>query len=318
MQVIRDALHADDIPRGVVATIGNYDGVHIGQRAVLDLVRERARDLGVLAAVVTFDPHPIHVLRPEIPVPRISTQAQKEALLDEAGIDLVAVIRFTPEFSQIPARSFVRDFLHERLGAREIYVGSRFAFGHRRGGDLSLLQQMGRSYGFDAFAIEEVYLEGEAVSSTRIRRALLDGDVALAARLLGRPYQMTGLVARGNQLGRGLGFPTINVAPDNELIPRDGVYATRVGLPGMATLRGVTNVGTRPTLYETWDRVVESHILDFEGDVYGERVELGFVERLRDERKFAGMMQLAEQIARDVAQARRTFEDLEARSRSER
>jgi riboflavin kinase/FMN adenylyltransferase len=315
VQVIADAMHASELPHGVIATIGNYDGIHIGQRSVLDLVRSRARHAGLLSAVVTFDPHPMSVLRPEPPVIRLTTAAQKEALLDEVGMDLVVVIRFTPEFSRLPARSFVRDFLHERLGAKEIYVGSRFAFGHRRGGDLSLLQQMGESFGFSAFAVDEVTLEGEAVSSTRIRKALLDGEVALAQRLLGRSYEIGGLVARGDQVGRSLGFPTINVAPDNELLPLDGVYATEVYFPSQDEChRAVTNVGTRPTLYDSWRRVVESHLLDFDLDVYGEQVVLRFHERLREEKKFPSMMHLAEQIGRDAETARAYFAARELRS----
>ena len=308
MQVIHDAIHAPTLPHGVIATIGNYDGIHVGQRSVLELVRARARETGLLAAVVTFDPHPLTVLRPEVPLRRLTTATQKESLLDAAGMDLVAVVRFTPEFSRVPARSFVRDFLHERLGAKEIYVGSRFAFGHRRGGDLSLLRQMGESFGFAAFAVDEVTLGQEAISSTRIRTALAAGDVELAAKLLGRPYEITGLVARGEKVGRELGFPTINVAPDNELLPLDGVYACRVRLGGTGEVRNaVANIGTRPTLYDSYRRILESHLLDFDGDVYGERVELRFFQRLRAEQRFANIGELAEQIGKDVEATRRYF-----------
>ncbi len=160
-----------DLPRGVIATIGNYDGVHRGQRGVLDLVDARARETGLQAVVVTFDPHPLSVLHPEVEISLLTTQAQKEALLDEAGVDYVVVVRFTPELAKMPARTFVRDFLWGALEAREIYVGSRFAFGHRREGDLSLLRQMGESYGFAAFAVDEVTHLGEPISSTRIRSA---------------------------------------------------------------------------------------------------------------------------------------------------
>ena len=313
MRVIRDAIHAADLPHGVIATIGNYDGIHRGQRSVLELVRGRARETGLLAAVVTFDPHPLTVLRPEVPLRRLTTAEQKEALLAESGIDAAVLIHFTPEFSRVPARSFVRDFLHERLGAKEIYVGSRFAFGHRRGGDLSLLRQMGDSFGFAAFAVDEVVDGDEAVSSTRIRKALAEGRVDLARRLLSRPYEITGLVARGAQIGRGLGWPTINVAPDNGLIPLGGVYACRVELGGRAeSFDAVTNIGFRPTVQTTGQdpevrQVVESHILDFDGDVYGERVRLHFFERLREEQRFPSMIALAEQIGRDVEAARLYF-----------
>ena len=168
------------------------------------------------------------VLHPEIEIKLLTTQAQKEALLDQAGVDYVVVVRFTPELAKMPARSFVRDFLWGALEAREIYVGSRFAFGHRREGDLSLLRQMGETYGFSAFAVDEVTHLGEPISSTRIRNCLLEGDVALARELLGRPYALTGLIARGDRMGKRLGWPTINLAPENDLVPFDGVYASRV------------------------------------------------------------------------------------------
>jgi riboflavin kinase/FMN adenylyltransferase len=311
MQVIHDAMHAADLPRGVIATIGNYDGVHRGQRSVLDLVTARARATGLQAVVVTFDPHPLTVLHPEIAVKLLTTQAQKETLLDQAAIDTVVVVRFTSDFARMPARSFVRDFLWGALEAREIYVGSRFAFGHRREGDLSLLRQMGETYGFSAFAVDEVSHLGEPISSTRIRNALAEGDVSLARELLGRPYAITGLIARGDRMGKRLGWPTINLASDNALLPFDGVYASRVHFPSFpATFDAVTNIGTRPTVYENYQRVVESHILDFSADVYGENVELRFYKRLRDERTFPSMMELSAQIGRDVESARELFASL--------
>jgi riboflavin kinase/FMN adenylyltransferase len=311
MQVIHDAIHAADLPRGVIATIGNYDGIHRGQRSVLDLVKARAQATGLPAAVVTFEPHPLTVIHPEVAVRRLTTQQQKETLLDQAAIDFVLVVRFTPEFAKMPARTFVRDFLWGALEAREIYVGSRFAFGHRREGDLSLLRQMGETYGFSAFAVDEVTHLGEPISSTRIRDLLLEGDAGLARELLGRPYAITGLVARGDRMGKRLGWPTINLAPDNDLVPYDGVYASRVYFPSFpATFDAVTNIGTRPTVYENYQRVVESHILDFNADVYGETVELRFYKRLRDERTFPSMMDLSAQIGRDVETAREFFASL--------
>ena len=308
MQVIHDALNASDLPNGTIVTIGNYDGIHLGQRSVLDLVVERARDAKLQSVVVTFEPHPMAVLRPEAAPARLTTVAQKEALLDAAGVDSVLVVHFTPEFSKTPARGFVRDFLHEGLGAREIYVGSDFSFGHRREGDLSLLQQMGETYGFKAMAVDEVRSGAERVSSTRIRRRLREGDVSEAMKLLGRPYSMVGIVARGDRMGQKLGWPTINLAPENELIPADGVYCSQVFFPSFpATFDSVTNIGTRPTVYENYERVVESHILDFHSDVYGETVEVMFYKRLREEKMFQSMMDLSAQIGRDVEAARDFF-----------
>ncbi|MEM6704874.1 MAG: bifunctional riboflavin kinase/FAD synthetase [Acidobacteriota bacterium] len=311
MQVIHDALSAPDLPNGTILTIGNYDGVHRGQQAVLSHVVERAKAEGLASAVVTFDPHPLSVLRPESKPPLLTTPAQKEALLDQTGVDFVLVVQFTPEFAQTPARGFVRDFLAERLGAREIYVGSDFSFGHRREGDVTLLEQMGKTFGFEAIAVDEVRGQGERISSTRVRSCLGEGDVVLARRLLGRAYSLTGIIVRGDRMGQRLGWPTINLAPDNELIPTDGVYATRTVFPSFPTVfDSVTNIGTRPTVYENYERVVETHVLDFRNDVYGERVEIGFYKRLREEQMFQSMMDLSAQIAKDVETAREFFRSL--------
>lgn len=304
MLLIDDALNAAELPRGVIATIGNYDGIHLGQQSVLELVRARADETGLLAAAITFDPHPRTVLRPEAPVELLTTRQQKEAQLDRAGMDVVLVVRFTPEFSRTHARSFVRDFLHGRLEVKEIYVGSRFAFGHQRSGDLSLLRQMGESFGFSAFAVDEVGRGGEAVSSTRIRKALRDGCAEEAAALLGRPYSLSGIITKGAGKGRQLGWPTANLASENQLIPRNGVYICRVEFGSIGgSFDAVTNIGTRPTLYETYNRVIESHLLDFDSDVYGERAEVSFLKRLRDEIAFDGPEELSQQIARDVEEA---------------
>lgn len=304
MLVVEDALFADP-PQGLVATIGNYDGIHRGQRHVLDLVRSRARELGLLAAVVTFDPHPLTVLRPHQPVLRLTTRRQKVEQLENVGMDVVIFVHFTHEFSRMPARTFVRDFLHSRLKVREVYVGSRFVFGHRRGGDLSLLRQMGESFGFAAFAVDEVLEDGEPISSTRIRNALSHGESNAARRLLGRPYSVEGIIARGDQVGRELGFPTINLSVLNELLPSDGVYASRVLLRASGeTFDAVTNIGTRPTRYAGTRRLLETHILDFDRDVYGEEAEIFFYDRLREERRFENMMALSEQIGRDADAAR--------------
>ena len=308
MQVIQDALATADLPHGAVATIGNYDGLHLGQRALIETVVERARELSAPAVVITFEPHPLAVLAPEEAPARLTTPAQRDALMAELGVEAVLVIRFTPTFAETPARSFVRDFLHERLGVRELYVGSDFSFGHRREGDLSLLRQMGESYGFVARSIDEVRRDGERVSSTRVRAMLRDGRVEEAHELLGRPYAITGIIARGDRMGQRLGWPTINVASDNELLPLDGVYASRVKLATFpASFESVTNIGTRPTVYENYERVVESHILDFRSDVYGEMVELSFYKRIRDEKMFPSTMELSAQIGRDVESAREYF-----------
>ena len=308
MIVVKDAFNASDFPRGGVGTIGNFDGVHRGQRHALDLVVARAEELGVPSVVVTFDPHPVAVLRPEQAPTLLTTLPQKEKLLEQAGISVVLVVRFTPELAKIPAQRFVREFLHGKLDLKEIYVGSSFVFGHGREGDLSLLREMGESLGFRAFGVDEVSSGGERISSSRIRRAISEGKVAEALDMLGRPYSITGVIARGDRMGQRLGWPTINLVPENKLLPLDGVYATRVFFPSVpATFDSVTNIGTRPTVYENYQRVVESHILDFKSNVYGERVELSFFKRLREERIFPTVMDLSAQIGRDVETAREYF-----------
>jgi len=308
MIVVKDAFNASDFPRGGVGTIGNFDGVHRGQRHALDLIVARAEELGVPSVVVTFDPHPVAVLRPDQAPTLLTTLPQKEKLLEEAGISVVLVVRFTPELAKIPAQRFVREFLHEKLDLKEIYVGSSFVFGHGRGGDLALLREMGESLGFRAFGVDEVSFGGERISSSRIRRAISEGKVAEALDMLGRPYSIAGVIARGDRMGKRLGWPTINLVPENKLLPLDGVYASRVFFPSVpATFDCVTNIGTRPTVYENYQRVVESHILGFNADVYGERVELSFFKRLREERIFPTVMDLSAQIGRDVEAAREFF-----------
>ena len=308
MLIVQDAYNSTDLPHGGVATIGNFDGVHRGQRAILDRVVRRAEELSVPSVVLTFDPHPLAVLRPEqAPVP-LTTPAQKEKLIAEMGVSVLLVLRFTPDFARLPARQFVRDFLHGRLGLQEIYVGSTFVFGNGREGNLDLLQEMGGELGLRAFGVEEVFLGGERISSTRIRRLLSEGSVEEAAAMLGRPYSISGPIARGDRMGQRLGWPTINVVPDHKLLPADGVYAGRVFFPSYpATFDCVTNIGTRPTVYENYQRVVESHILDFKSNVYGQRVELSFHKRLREERIFPTVMDLSAQIARDVEATREYF-----------
>lgn len=308
MQVIQDAFRATDLPRGGVVTIGNYDGIHRGQRQVIDGVVARARQLAVPAVVVTFHPHPFAILRPDEVPPALTTAAQRERLLDAAEVDVVLVLRFTRELASLPAEEFVRGFLGERLAAREVHVGSRFAFGRGRAGDLALLARLGDELGFRAHGVEELVIAGEPVSASRIRRATAEGRVEEAATMLGRPYAITGLIVRGDRMGKRLGWPTVNVATDNELLPADGVYCTRVHFPSFpATFDCATNIGSRPTVYENFQRVVEGHILDFSSDVYGERVELSFHRRLREERIFPSVMDLSQQIRRDVEATRQYF-----------
>ncbi len=308
MLVIQDALDSGDLPQEVVATIGNYDGIHRGQRAILDRVVERARALELPAVMVTFEPHPFAVLRPEARPPRLTTPAQKERLVAEAGIDVMLVLTFDRNLANTPADRFIRQFLHKELQVRELYVGPGFSFGKSREGTLELLAKVGSQLGFAAEAAPEVVHGGERISSTRIRQVLHEGRVEDAAEMLGRPYGITGSIARGDRMGQRLGWPTINLAPDNELVPADGVYSGRARFEHLTTTFScATNIGTRPTVYENFRRVVESHVLDFSGDVYGQRVEIEFHKRLREERVFSSVMDLSAQIRLDVEATREYF-----------
>jgi riboflavin kinase/FMN adenylyltransferase len=308
MQVIDDALNSADLPYGAITTVGNYDGIHRGQQAVLERVVKRAREEGVQAAVVTFEPHPVSVLYPESAPPLLTPGEQRHELLADAGVDVLLVIRFNHDFASTEPEDFVRDFLHRALHVPEVYVGESFAFGRDRRGDLALLRRLGEELGFAAVGVAEVLHRGEPISSTRIRRAIREGNVELAMELLGRPYGLRGTIARGDRMGARLGWPTINLISDNEHLPSNGVYSGRVHLPSFpGTFDCVTNIGTRPTVYENHQQVVESHILGFNADIYGEPVEIRFYKRLREEMIFSTVMDLSAQIGRDVEATREYF-----------
>jgi len=308
MQVIRDAIHSADLPYAPVVTIGNYDGIHRGQRAVIDRVVAHAREAGTQSVVITFRPHPVAVLRAAEAPPLLTAPDQRQALLAAAGVDVLAQIQFNAELARTPAETFVRDFLHRRMAVQAVYVGRSFTFGYQRRGDVAMLERLGAELGFAAIGVEELRLDGLPVSSTRIRQALTEGDATLAHELLGRAYALRGTIQRGDRMGMRLGWPTINLRSENELVPAEGVYAGRAYFPSFpAHFDCVTNVGTRPTVYESYQRVVESHILGFSADVYGETVELSFWKRLREEKLFPNVMALSAQIGRDVETAREFF-----------
>lgn len=306
--VIRDPLREADLPRHGVVTIGNFDGVHLGHRRILTTVAARAREIGRPSVAITFEPHPLAVLRPDHAPPRIQTLRQKEEAIEALGIENLLVIPFTRDFSLTEPEQFVREFLAERLGASELYLGSHFAFGRGKRGDIGLLLRMGPECGFTASGVEEVFYEGEPVSSTRIRDAIRRGEVSPAAAMLGCEYEMDGIVSKGERVGRKIGYPTINLAPENELHPADGVYVTRIAIRSFPKpFDSVTNIGRRPTVYEDMTTTIETYVLDFSSDVYGERVRLFFFERLREERAFPSVTALTEQIGRDIEATRAYF-----------
>jgi len=309
VHVVRDPLRSTDLPRGGVGTIGNFDGVHLGHRKILETVVERARAVGRPSFAITFEPHPMAVLRPNDAPKRIQTLRQKEEAIEALGVDALLVIPFTRDFSLTEPEEFVRTLLRDKLAASELFLGPHFAFGRGKRGDLALLTRMGAECGFSVSAVDEVFTGGEPVSSTRIRRALERGAVVEANAMLGREYELDGLVSRGDRLGHQIGVPTINLEPENELPPADGVYVTEIEIRSFGRkFESVTNIGRRPTLYEDYTTTIETYVLDFSADVYGEKVRLFFLDRLREERKFPSMMDLKAQIQRDIAATREYFE----------
>ena len=309
MKILRDPLGNDDLPQGAVISIGSFDGVHIGHQAVLTHVVDRARSMGVAAVAMTFDPHPIKLLRPGVAPLLLTTLEQRLALIAQTGIETSLVVPFTHRLARMSAADFVRDVLVDRLAVREVYIGDNFRFGADRGGDVELLTSMGAELGFEAAAAPIVEAEGSVISSTRVRQAVADGRVEDVVALLGRSIFIDGAVLEGKRLGRTLGFPTLNIEVENELIPSNGVYITAVHIPSFArTFPAVTNIGVRPTVYQNSLTTVESHLLDFTADVYQEQVRLFFLERVREEQRFESTLDLMAQIRRDVGQARDYFD----------
>lgn len=294
--------------RGSAVTIGQFDGVHIGHRALLEATRERAASLGCGSAVVTFDRHPASVVRPHS-APRLLTDLdQKLELLADTGIDTVLVLPFDIERAAEPAEHFVRSVLVNRLGARAVVVGHDFHFGAGRRGDVDLLRSLGAELNFEVdgvLAVSSAEAVASVVSSTTIRRLLQEGEVAAAASLLGRPHEVRGLVVMGDGRGRELGYPTANVAVASEVqLPADGVYAGEYVLPDGTVHGSAISLGTRPQFYEDGAVLLEANVLDWRGDLYGQHARVRFVERLRGQQRFADLDALMVQMARDVEAAR--------------
>lgn len=298
------------IPGPIFLAIGVFDGVHLGHQAVIQRALREARLRGGSAVAVTFDPHPARILRPEKAPHLLTSTPHKLRLIDELGIQHTLVLPFTREFADTEPEHFLRA-LAAACPLREICVGHEWCFGRNRAGNLELMAKVGQQLGFDEVGVPAVCIDGEVVSSTSIRRLIEAGDLAKAARLLGRPYAILGTVVRGQQLGRELGFPTANMAAHNEQFPPNGVYVVEVRHKSFADgpRSGVANIGVRPTLINTaGERLLEVHLLDFAGTLYGEDLEITFTRFLRPEQKFASLDALRAQIAADVLQARETQE----------
>jgi riboflavin kinase / FMN adenylyltransferase len=308
MQTLHDPSACPPSPTGCVVTIGAYDGVHLGHRYLIRQVRAMAAELGCASAVVTFDRHPAVVVRPDSAPKLLTDLDQKLDLLASTGIDYTFVVHFDKARSEESPEHFVTEVLVASMGAQAVVVGHDFHFGHRRGGNVALLQRMGAEYGFDGHGLRLIPDEqgGEAVSSTRIRERLAEGNVAGAADLLGRRHEVRGVVQRGDARGRTLGFPTANVAvPDEICLPADGIYAGWYERADGTVHPTAISLGRRPTFYEAAEAsLLEAHLLDFDGDLYDETARVRFVGRLRGEQRFESVDDLVEQMARDCDAAR--------------
>ncbi|HJY86940.1 MAG TPA: bifunctional riboflavin kinase/FAD synthetase [Candidatus Acidoferrales bacterium] len=289
-------------------TVGSFDGIHLGHQKILRGVVERAPAIRALAAAVTFDPHPLKILRPAEAPPLISTLQQRLAGFEEIGLGAALVLRFDLELSRLSPEEFVRRILLEKLRLRSILVGGNFRFGHQQTGDVKRLAELGQRFGFAVEIVPPVIVRGQVVSSTAIRRAVCEGRVEQAARLLGRPFVLTGAIRPGSGRGRSLVVPTLNLAPEQELWPAVGVYATKTRLGGRL-YRSATNVGVRPT-FDGGPLTIESHLFDFSETVSSGPLEILFWKRLRSERKFSSADALRAQISADLARSERFFERL--------
>jgi riboflavin kinase/FMN adenylyltransferase len=303
--LVRDELRHAASAGGNALTIGVFDGVHRGHQALVARVRDEARARGLGGGVVTFHPNPIIVLRPDIPFSYLTTLERRVELLRAAGADWVAVVQFTSELALVSAEDFTR-MLVEDAGMLLLIVGENFRLGRGREGDVDMLRGLGAQLGFEVQTVPLVERSDDEISSTRVRRALAEGDMRQVADLLGRPYSLRGPVLHGDERGRTIGFPTLNigVSPDQAL-PPNGVYVSRAEVAG-ATYLGATNIGTQPT-FDGTRRRVETHIIDFSADVYGQVVTVELLQRLRSERKFEGVEALVAQIQQDVAETRAYF-----------
>ena len=292
--------------KNAVVTIGNFDGVHIGHQALFHTVIEKAEAINGVSVAITFEPHPMRVLTTNGHPPLITLTEQKRELIGRAGIDILICIPFSREFAAISADDFVQDLLIERLNMKAIVVGRDYTFGSRRQGDLAMLQRMSKDLGFEVLVVDWIQpMNGKSqrISSTRIRELVMDGEMEKARKMLGRHYQIRGQVATGrNRGGRLLGFPTANINLQDELCPKQGIYAVTVEHAG-ELLKGVANIGYSPT-FDDHLFTIEVHILDFKKNIYGDPIRVNFIERLRDEIKFDGIEALSAQIKKDIIRAR--------------
>lgn len=304
MRVIRGLHNLRPEHRGTVATIGNFDGVHLGHQAVFRELLAEGRRLGLLSTVITFEPQPMEYFAPDKAPSRLTRLREKLGAIRDAGIEQVLLLEFGPRLAAMGAQEFIDSLLVDKLAVRHLYVGDDFRFGKGRSGDIGMLREAGDLHGFTVDSMNTLAVAGERVSSTRIRAALGEGDLADAERCLGRPYSICGRVAHGDKRGRTIGFPTLNVNLHRRVSPLRGVYAVRVSGVESAPLAGVANIGTRPTVTGDTRYLLEVHLFDFAREIYGAHVTVEFVARIREERKFPSFDALRARIEQDVIEAR--------------
>jgi riboflavin kinase/FMN adenylyltransferase len=308
MQIYR---HIDDLNlshRDSVVTLGNFDGIHLGHQALIRNAVQDARRRGLVSVVLTFEPHPLRVLAPARAPKMLLAHKDKMQIMQSLGVDCIVIQQFDLSFAAIPAEEFVQRVLLNRLKARKIWIGKDLRFGKGRAGDINTLKRWGVQSGFEVGIVEPIMVKDERVSSSRIRQFISDGRVDEVEPMLGRYHFVSGRVVAGHHRGRELGFPTANISTKTETIPQDGIYATLFHI-GERRLLSVSSVGLNPT-FDEGVRTIESFILDFEDQIYGEAVKLSFIKRIREERKFPSVEELSEQIRHDVSSAEAIFHDL--------
>ena len=291
-----------------VLTIGNYDGIHIGHQKIIEKVARKAREISGTPMLMTFNPHPLSVLKPDTYTRLITPLHFKKKLIEASGIEVMLLIPFDTSFQGLTPEMFIKNILIDRLAVKEVLVGYDFKFGKNGAGNVEMLKQCADTYGFRFEAIDAITLDGERVGSNAIRKLIMDGNVEKAAKFLGRPHMIEGTVVKGENRGKGMGFPTINLDTFFELVPKNGVYVTEVELKGRRK-PAVTNIGFNPT-FDGNKFLMETHILDFSGNLYGKEVAIYFHKRIREEMKFSGIDKLKERIAKDVALARKHFQHM--------
>jgi len=304
MRILHSIAELKELPGPLFLAIGVFDGVHLGHQAVIRRAIEDAAKQNGTAVVVTFNPHPIRILRPDAAPLLLTANKHKAELIARLGVADLLIIPFTREFAALHAAEFIRQLKDAAQSLRGIYVGHQWSFGHQRSGNLELLQKLGDEWGFEEVGIPVVEVNGNVVSSTAIRQAVATGNLEAAETLLGRPYTVLGTVVEGDKIGRTIGFPTANLSVHNEQLPPDGVYAVQAAWNDQ-TISGVLNIGNRPTVSAGLKKTVEVHLLDFSGQLYGQDLEITFLKFLRGEMKFSGLDGLKSQIANDVLEARK-------------